>query len=496
MGALHPMFLTRFHGAGAALTLALAALLAAPVHAQRQATSRKSQAARHDLQATASLQPEARNQQPAAAIHAGLLRYPCVSATDIAFVHADKLWLAPRAGGTALPLATPPGSVMLPKFSPDGATIAFTGNYDGNPDLYTISTAGGQAFRVTHHPAAERLCCWSPDGKLVFSSNGLSGQPREDQLFVVSPKGGLPERLPVPYGDDAAISPDGRYLAYTPSTTDFRTWKRYRGGWAQDIWLFDLTTKAAKRITDWEGTDTLPMWHGTTIYYLSDGGPEHRLNVWRYETKSGQRQQVTHLADYDVKWPSIGPGPNGGGEIVFQYGPDLELLDLPTKQMRSVAVRIPGDQSDSRPHSVDVTHLISDWSMSPSGKHVAIEARGDIWTAPVKEGTPRNLTHSSGTAERTPAWSPDGRWIAYLSDATGEYEIYLKSSDGTGEARQLTKNGHAFRFNRNCSPDSKMLLFTEKTGTLFLLNVASGEIKTVDKDPLARTFSANWSPDS
>jgi tricorn protease len=432
----------------------------------------------------------------AAKVHAGMLRYPCVSAKEIAFVYANKLWLVPREGGTALPLATPPGRVLLPKFNANGSMIAFTGNYDGNPDLYTIPTQGGQAFRVTHHPSAERLCNWSPDGRLLFSSNGLVGQARQDQLFVVSPKGGLPEKLPVPYGDDAAVSQDGRYLAYTPSTTDNRTWKRYRGGWAQDIWLFDLQTRTGKKITDWEGTDTLPMWHGSTIYYLSDGGPEHRLNIWRYDTKNSQRQQVTHLAAYDVKWPSIGPGSNGAGEIVFQYGADLELLDLGTRLMHAVAVRIPGDQSEYRTRAVDVSHFITDWSISPSGKHVAMEARGDIWSAPVKDGTPRNLTHTSGTAERTPAWSPDGRWIAYLSDATGEYEIYLKQSDGLGETRQLTKNGGAYRFALGWSPDSKMLTYCDKTGTLYLVNIASGLVKQVDKDPWANVLTPTWSPDN
>ena len=406
--------------------------------------------------------------------HAGLLRYPSVSAKQIVFVYANKLWLVGHEGGQAVPLATPPGSVRPPHFSPDGTRVAFTGNYDGNFDLYTIPVEGGLPVRATHHPAAERLCNWTPDGKLLFASNGQTGQARQDQLFTVSPNGGLPAKLPVPYGDDAAISPDGRYLAYTPSSTNNRTWKRYRGGWAQDIWLFDLQTKTAKKITDWEGTDTLPMWQGTRIYYLSDGGPEHRLNIWRYDTKSGQRQQITHLADYDVKWPSIGPGAKGAGEIVFEYGPDLQILDLASGKTHTVSVSIPGDQSALRPRPVDVSKFVTSFSVSPSGTHVAIEARGDIWTTPVKDGTPRNLTHSSGTAERSPAWSPDGRWIAYLSDATGEYEIYVTQSDGRGETRQLTKNGSAFRTNVGWSPDSKYITFADKTGALYLVTLATG----------------------
>ena len=428
--------------------------------------------------------------------HAGLLRYPSVSAKQIVFVYANKLWLVGHEGGQAVPLATPPGRVGLPKFSPDGTRVAFTGNYDGNPDLYTIPVEGGLPTRATHHPSGERLCNWTPDGKLLFASNGMVGQARQDQLFTVSPNGGLPARLPVPYGDDAAISPDGRYLAYTPSSTNNRTWKRYRGGWAQDIWLFDLQTKSAKKITDWEGTDTLPMWQGTHIYYLSDGGPEHRLNIWRYDTKSGQRQQITKLADYDVKWPSIGPGARGAGEIIFEYGPDMQILDLASGKMHAVSVSIPGDQSALRPRPVDVSKFVTSFSLSPSGTHVAIEARGDIWTTPVKDGTPRNLTHSSGAAERSPAWSPDGRWIAYLSDATGEYELYVTQSDGRGETKQLTKNGSAFRSNVGWSPNSKHLTFADKTGALYLVPLAGGTPKLITTDPYARTLGASWSPDS
>ena len=211
-----------------------------------------------------------------------------VSAKQIVFVYANKLWLVGREGGQAIPLATPSGHAsVLPHFNTDGTTSRLPATMTAIPICTPFPTEGGLPFRVTHHPAAERLCNWTPDGKLLFASNGLVGQARQDQLFVVPPSGGLPAKLPVPYGDDAAISPDGRYLAYTPSSTNNRTWKRYRGGWAQDIWLFDLQTKTAKKITDWEGTDTLPMWQGTTIYYLSDGGPEHRLNIWRYDTKNG-----------------------------------------------------------------------------------------------------------------------------------------------------------------------------------------------------------------
>ncbi len=212
--------------------------------------------------------------------HGGMLRYPTVSATEVAFVYAGKLWRAPRSGGVATPVAAPAGPLRNPRFSTDGKTLAFTANYDGNDDLYTIPTEGGEPNRVTHHPGVDKLCGWAPNGSLLYTNRQMATYPSSSKVLTVSAKGGNPSALPVPYGEDAALSPDGKTLAYTPSSTNDRTWKRYRGGWAQDLWLFDLTTKAAKKITDWEGTDTLPMWaDDKTIYYLSDNGPEHRLNL-------------------------------------------------------------------------------------------------------------------------------------------------------------------------------------------------------------------------
>ena len=202
-----------------------------------------------------------------------MMRYPDVSAEHIVFVYADDLWVVSREGGTAIPLASPDGGESFPRFSPDGKRIAFNGNYDGNNDLYIIPVEGGIPERITHHSSFERLCDWTEDGKLVFAMNGLGGLQRHVQLFTVSQTGGLPEKLPVPYGGFGVISRDGEWLAYTPRNRDNRTWKRYRGGWASDIWLFNLTDYTSEQITNWEGTDTIPMWHKNRIYYLSDDGP-------------------------------------------------------------------------------------------------------------------------------------------------------------------------------------------------------------------------------
>ncbi len=428
--------------------------------------------------------------------HAGMLRYPDVSKTHIAFVYGNDIWLVPRDGGTAIPLASPPGPELFPRFNADGSRLAFVGNYDGNSDIYVVSAEGGVPTRVTHHPDVDVLCDWTPDGNLLFYSNAQAGLRRQTQLYTVPPTGGLPQKLPVPYGAAGAISPDGKWLAYTPHTADFRTWKRYRGGMATDIWLYSLVDGKSKRITTWEGTDTLPMWNGQTIYYLSDAGPEHRLNIWSYDTTNEKREQVTSYKDYDVKWPAIGPGPDGKGEIVFQMGPELYLLDLTTKVAKSVPVTIPGDRPKLRPRTFDASKLVSSFDVSSTGKRGIFEARGDIWTVPATKGSPRNLTRTSGVAERDPSWSPDGKSIAYFSDATGEYELYVASADAKGEPKQLTRGNKTYWYAPTWSPDSKRIGFTNKAGELWVCYVEKGDAKKFDTDPWANQPRLNWSSDS
>jgi tricorn protease len=414
--------------------------------------------------------------------HGGMLRFPDVSATHIAFVYADDLWLVPREGGVAVPLASPPGVEGLPRFSPDGGTLAFMGNYDGNRDLYTLPVTGGVPTRVTHHPAGESLCGWHGPARLLYFTNGFAGRDRQVQLFTIGARGGLPEPLPVPYGAFADVSADGRWLAYTPHTVDNRTWKRYRGGMSTDIWLFDLETKQSKRATTWEGVDTAPMWHGGMLYYLSDEGPTHRANLWVLDPATLQRTQLTEFDDFDVKWPAIGPGASGGGEIVFQHGARLVLYDIAAKRSRYVEVAIPGARAKLKPRAVDASPFAQAYDLGPSGKRVLVSARGDVWSVPAKEGSPRNLTRTSGAAERDGTWSPDGRWVAWLSDQSGEYELVLAQADGSGEPRVLTAGGQAFRRLMAFSPDSKQLLFCDKTGTLYLHPVEGGETRTVVRD--------------
>jgi len=428
--------------------------------------------------------------------HAGMLRFPDVGKTHIAFVYANDIWLVPRDGGLAILLASPLGQEQFPRFSADDERIAFVGNYDGDTDLYTVPVGGGIPTRVTHHPSEETLCDWTPGGDLIFFTSGLGGLPRQQQLFTVSASGGLPEKMPVPYGANGAISPDGQWLAYTPHSRDHRTWKRYRGGMATDIWLFNLRDHSSKKITDWEGTDSQPMWHGDTVYYLSDAGPDHRLDIWSYSTGSGRREQLTRMPEFDVKWPAVGPGADGRGEIVFSCGPDLMLLDLATRQVRTVAVSIPGARPRLRPTLIDASKFVQARDISATGKRVIVEARGDIWSLPAEHGSPRNLTATSGVAERDPTWSPDGKWIAYFSDGSGEYDLYVVQSDGKGESRKLTSEGDGYLNSPVWSPDSKRIAYQDKVGAMFLCVVESGETKQIDRDPLSEFGRISWSSDS
>ncbi|MCC6427982.1 MAG: PD40 domain-containing protein [Phycisphaerales bacterium] len=489
------------------------------------------------IQATALGQGADGNQASAA-----MMRFPDISATQIVFVYANNLWIAPRDGGMAVPVATAPGAEGFPRFSPDGKTIAFMGNYDSNRDLYTIPTWGGTPSRVTHHPAGETLCDWTADGKLVFIGNGMAGLARQTQIFTVPSEGGLPNKLPVPYAGFGTISPDGQWLCYAPHSTDNRTWKRYRGGMATDLWVFNLRNQSAKKITDWEGTDTLPMWvpggKSDVVYYLADQGPEHRLNIWSYNVADGTREQLTKYTSDDIRWPSIGPGADGKGEVIFQLGSELHVFDLGARQDRVVKITIPGDKPQVRTRTADAARNISSAAISSSGKRVVIEARGDLWSAPAKEGITRNLTNTNGVFERDPSWSPDNKWIAYFSDESGDYELWIRGTDAKlpeekkdekkdakkddakaedakkeeaakeeakaeeakpvekREPRKLTNLGPGFRYNPVWSPDSKHILFSDNSGTLHLIAVESGELKKVDTDPWGNIPDVSWSQDN
>lgn len=432
-----------------------------------------------------------------AAIDARLLRYPAVSATQIAFVYAGDIWLAPKEGGAAHRLSTPPGEESFPRFSPDGGELAYSANYDGNLDIYVVPVSGGVPTRVTHHPAPDRMLNWYPDGSsILFASPREAGKDRFNQLFKVSKTGGLPARLPVPYGEFGAISPDGGFLAYTPQSRDFRTWKRYRGGWAPEIWLFEFRTGNARNMTASPANDGQPMWHGSTVYFLSDRDEHKRNNIWAFDLLKQSTRQVTRFVDYDVRFPSIGPA-----DMVFEVGGRLWRLDLATEVLVEVAVEVVTDRATLKPREVNAADLVKTATVSPSGKRAILEARGELFSVPAENGAVFDLTRTSGSAERYPSWSPDGRSVAYFSDESGEYELYVRPADGTGRPRRVTALGPGFRYRPFWSPDSKRVVFVDQAMRVNLCEIATGKVTVVDQglwwfEDELRGFAPSWSADS
>src|SRR5882672_3744563 len=433
----------------------------------------------------------------ACGIDARMLRYPDVSAGQIAFVYAGDIWVVPKTGGSALRLSSPRGEETFPRFSPDGSQIAFSGNYDGNTDIYVIPSNGGLPRRLTYHGAPDRMVNWFPDGKsLLFAPSRTSEKDRFNQLYKMPVTGGFPEKLPVPYGEFGAISPDGKTLAYIPISVDFRTWKRFRGGMNPAIWLFNLETFAAKNITGNETANSQPMWRGSLLYFLSDRDKNKRANIWAYDTKTSRFRQVTTFDEFDTHFPSIGPE-----DMVFENGGRLYLLNLETEKYREVNIQVLTDRATLKPRLEDVSKAVREPDVSPSGKRAVFEARGELFTVPAEHGVVRNLTRSSGVAERFPTWSPDGKSIAYFSDRSGEYELTLRPADGSGEEQVLTKLGPGFRYQPQWSPDSKKIVFIDQAMRIQLHDLEKKETKQIGKDlwmyhKSLSKLKFSWSKDS
>jgi tricorn protease len=433
-----------------------------------------------------------------AQIDARMFRYPAVSRSQLAFVYAGDIWVAPKAGGTAVRLTSSPGEESFPRFSPDGQKIAYSASYDGNIDVFVVSASGGEPVRLTHHPMADRVVGWTPDGKRVlFVSSRESGRQRFNQFYTVGLEGGLPEKLPVPYGEFGTYSPDGKQFVYMPMSQDFRNWKRYRGGWAPDLMLFDLKTFATRNITSNPANDAQPMWHGNTIYFLSDRGTNERNNIWAYDVAGGGVRQITQFNDFDITFPSLGPD-----GIVFQAGGRLYMLDLATDKWSEVPVHVVSDETTLRQRTAKVEALISNVAVSPTGKRAVFEARGDVFTVPAEFGAVVNVTRSSGVAERYPRWSPDGKTIAYWSDRSGEYELTLRPADGSGPENKVTSLGPGFRYAPQWSPDNKKLAFIDQAMRIRIHDLDAKATTDVDQSPEwishggLETFRLQWSPDS
>ena len=431
-------------------------------------------------------------------ISARLMRYSDVSDHQITFVYGGDIWIMPKTGGTAIQVTHSPGEESWPKFSPDGKFIAYSASYNGNQDVYVMPATGGMPTRVTYNSFGDRMVEWHPDGKhLLFASKRESGRQSFSQFYLVSKEGGMPEKLTIPYGELASYSQDGNSVAYITRITENYPFKRYRGGLTSDVLIFDLVNNQAENITTSLAIEGKPAWVGEKIFFLSDRGEKMRLNVWEYNTAEKRATQVTFMEDFDISSLSA-----SNSELVFEAGGTLYLMDAETKAYEPVEVHVISDLSLEMPRSVDVSKNIRNMSASPEGKRIAFEARGELFNVPVKEGYLLNLTHSSGAFDMMPAWSPDGKNIAFWSDRSGEYELYLQDPEKEKDAVQLTSRGKGFGYQLFWSPDSKKIAFVDETNDITVLDVESKETF------LAGNFRWNlghgrrygytiaWSPDS
>lgn len=430
---------------------------------------------------------------------ARVLRFPDVNRDLIVFVYAGDIWSVPITGGEARRLTSHVGLELFPKISPDGRWIAFSAEYSGTRQVYVMPSTGGLPRQLTYYNDVGALpprggfdyqvLDWTPDSRqILFRANRTPWGPRMGRYFLINVEGGLEQPLVIPEAGGGTFSPTGDQIVYTPISREWRTWKRYQGGRAQDIWIYDLKKNEAQRLTTYPGTDQHPIWYKDKIYFVSDR--DLVLNIYAYDLKTKEIKQITHHTEYDVLWPS-----GEGGKIVYENGGYIYLLDLETEKYHRVPIEIHFDNPNLMPYFKNVKDNITRFDLSPQGKQAVFEARGEIFTVPAKEGVTRNLSQTPGVREIFPTWSPDGRYIAYYSDKTGEYEIYLFDRQ-TRTTRQLTHGSHIWRFAPLWSPDSTKLLFSDKNQWLQFLDIQSGRITQVDR---ARRFEIThyaWSPDS
>ena len=427
-----------------------------------------------------------------------LMRFPDVHHGTVVFVYGEDIWSVPATGGVATRLTLHDGQERFPKFSPDGKWIAFTGEYDGNADVYVMSVHGGEISRVTFHPGFDQVVGWHPTQNKIIFSSGRKSFSRFTRLFLVSPDGTGLEELLMHEASFGSYSEDGSRIAYTREEREFATWKRYQGGDAQDIYIFDFVANRDAKITDFAGTDQLPMWIGDKVYFNSDR--DRVLNIYSYDTRTGAVEQITRHNDYDVRRPS-----SGEKEIVYELGGTLRLFDTVTGEDRAVPVEILSDAPEARPYRANVEEFITNVAISPSGKRALVVARGEVFSVPEEDGPTRNLTGDSGARDKDAAWSPDGRKIAYVSDKGGEYEIYVADAKDGTEPRQLTRYKDGYRHTLRWSPDGKKIAFADQTLRCNYVDVESGKVVEIDKADyedvdvsldLKPINDYAWSPDS
>ena len=431
-----------------------------------------------------------------------LMRFPDIYKDKIVFCYGGDLWLASTSGGVASRITSNAGRELFPKFSPDGKWIAFTGQYDGNFNVYVMPSTGGQPKQLTFYqgsaqPLSDRMgihnevVTWTPDSKrIVFLSRRDASNGWVKREFTISLDGGLPQPLPMDQGGLLSYSSDGNRVAYNIIFRNFRTWKRYTGGLAQSITFYDLKNNTSEDVPHTDYTDTFPMWHGDKIYFSSDRDGDHHFNLYSYDLGSKKVEQLTHFNEWDVMWPSLGPD-----AIVFENAGYLYTCDFQSEP-KKLTIYLPGDRNQVMKHWENVSKLVTDFDIAPDGKRAVVAARGDVFTLPAKEGSIRNLTRTPGIREQKVAWSPDGRWIAYVSDRTGEDEIYAMPQDGFGKEQQLTSGYKGFKFPPAWSPDSKKIAWADKDLNLWWEDVTEKKQVKIDHAEFNEITNYAWSPDN
>lgn len=430
---------------------------------------------------------------------ARLLRFPSTNGQEVVFSYAGDLYKVSINGGEAKRLTSHVGYEMFSKFSPDGKTIAFTGQYDGNTEVYTIPAEGGEPLRVTYTPTNSRddlgdrmgpnniVMGWTPDGKDILYRNRI-GDGFVGRLFLVDKEGGLSRGLPLPEGGFSSYSPDGKKLAYNRVMREFRTWKYYKGGMADDIWIYDAAVKTVDNITNNDAQDIMPMWIGDDIFFISDR--DRTMNIFVYNTKTKQTSKVTNFTEYDVKFPSC-----NGNTIVFENGGYIYKLDAANRQPVKINITLASDNIYARGDIKDGSKYLRSASVSPDGERVVVTARGEVFNVPADKGVTKNITRTPGAHERDAEWSPDGKSIAYISDKTGETELYIQDATG-GEPVQLTKNNDTYIRSFSWSPDAKKIVYIDRKNRMNLLDVASKQKTLIIQDPVGEPRGVTFSPDS
>jgi tricorn protease len=435
---------------------------------------------------------------------ARLLRFPALHGNQVVFTYAGDLYTVPVQGGVARRLTSDPkGFEMFARFSPDGKTLAFTGQYDGNTEVYVMPSEGGEPRRLTHTATLERddvsdrmgpnniVMAWKDNDTVVYRSRRNHWNPFKGELTLARLSGGVPQALPVPRGGWCSFSPDGQQMAYNRVFREFRTWKRYRGGQADEIWLHHFGTGETTRLTSDPAQDIFPMWHGDRIYFVSEREESHQANLYVMDLKTRKPRRLTDFTEFAVKFPSL-----GDTGIVFENGGYLYRLDFQTEKAVRIPVEIREDLAIGRGGLRDVSKETTSYEIAPDGARALIGARGDVFTVPAKNGATRNLTQSPGVHERNAVWSPDGKWIAYVSDQSGEDEIWIRPQEGSGEPRALTSGADTYKYEIVWSPDSKRIAWTDKLNRLQFVEVESKQVTLAAQSDAFEIRDFVWSPDS